>query len=163
MAVLRTREASSHSGTVSARSLRRATGPASQADAPDSGRAFTEERAARLDAVAAEIRTDEAPAGDDADGEGIRSFLNGETRALNIEKPPPPARMSSERIFPFHLGSSRSRQLFGASPAVTRLAFAVMPKALMMLAMCVAVGGWPSIMRAAFGTPPCGSMKPLCV
>ena len=32
-----------------------------------------EERAARLDAVAAEIRTDETPAGEDEDAEAIRS------------------------------------------------------------------------------------------
>ena len=45
-----------------------------------------EERAARLDAAAAEIRTDEAPAGDDADAEQLRSFLRGETRSIMVEK-----------------------------------------------------------------------------
>jgi hypothetical protein len=39
-----------------------------------------EERAARLDAVAAEIRTDEAPAGDDTDAEAIRKLSRGEIR-----------------------------------------------------------------------------------
>ena len=45
-----------------------------------------EERAARLDAVAAEIRTDEEPAGDDSEAEAIRALARGEIRSYNIEK-----------------------------------------------------------------------------
>jgi HK97 family phage major capsid protein len=45
-----------------------------------------EERAARLDAVAAEIRTDEAPAGDDTDAEAIRALARGEIRSHTFEK-----------------------------------------------------------------------------
>jgi HK97 family phage major capsid protein len=45
-----------------------------------------EERAARLDAVAAEIRTDEEPAGDDSDAEAIRALVRGEVRSHNFEK-----------------------------------------------------------------------------
>jgi len=45
-----------------------------------------EERAARLDAVAAEIRTDEEPAGDDSDAEAIRALARGEVRSYNFEK-----------------------------------------------------------------------------
>jgi HK97 family phage major capsid protein len=45
-----------------------------------------EERAARLDAVAAEIRTDEEPAGDDSDAEAIRALARGEVRSFNFEK-----------------------------------------------------------------------------
>jgi HK97 family phage major capsid protein len=45
-----------------------------------------EERAARLDAVAAEVRTDEAPAGDDGDAEAIRALARGEVRSYNFEK-----------------------------------------------------------------------------
>ena len=45
-----------------------------------------EERAARLDAVAAEIRTDEEPAGDDSDAEAIRSLARGEVRSVTFEK-----------------------------------------------------------------------------
>ncbi|MFZ9961581.1 MAG: phage major capsid protein [Candidatus Limnocylindrus sp.] len=45
-----------------------------------------EERAARLDAVAAEIRTDEEPAGDDSDAEAIRSLARGEIRSHTFEK-----------------------------------------------------------------------------
>ncbi len=45
-----------------------------------------EERAARLDAAAAEIRTDEAPAGDDTDAETIRAMARGEVRSFNFEK-----------------------------------------------------------------------------
>ena len=45
-----------------------------------------EERAARLDAVAAEIRTDEEPAGDDSDAEAIRALAKGEIRSYNFEK-----------------------------------------------------------------------------
>jgi HK97 family phage major capsid protein len=44
-----------------------------------------EERAARLDAVAAEIRTDEEP-GDDTEAEQIRSLARGEVRSVNFEK-----------------------------------------------------------------------------
>jgi HK97 family phage major capsid protein len=44
-----------------------------------------EERAARLDAVAAEIRTDEEP-GDDTDAEMIRSLARGEVRSHTFEK-----------------------------------------------------------------------------
>lgn len=44
-----------------------------------------EERAARLDAAAAEVRTDEAPA-DDTDAEMIRSLGRGEIRSYNFEK-----------------------------------------------------------------------------
>jgi len=45
-----------------------------------------EERAARLDAVAAEIRTDEEPAGDDSDAEAIRALARGEVRSHTFEK-----------------------------------------------------------------------------
>jgi HK97 family phage major capsid protein len=45
-----------------------------------------EERAARLDAVAAEIRTDEAPAGDDEDAEAIRKLSRGEIRSFDFQK-----------------------------------------------------------------------------
>jgi HK97 family phage major capsid protein len=45
-----------------------------------------EERAARLDAVAAEIRTDEVPAGDDTDAEAIRKIARGELRSFEFEK-----------------------------------------------------------------------------
>jgi HK97 family phage major capsid protein len=45
-----------------------------------------EERAARLDAAAAELRTDEAPAGDDTDAETIRAMGRGEVRSFNFEK-----------------------------------------------------------------------------
>lgn len=45
-----------------------------------------EERAARLDAVAAEVRTDEVPAGDDEDVEAIRSLARGEIRSHTFEK-----------------------------------------------------------------------------
>ena len=45
-----------------------------------------EERAARLDAVAAEIRTDEEPAGDDSDAEAIRALAKGEIRSYNFER-----------------------------------------------------------------------------
>ncbi len=45
-----------------------------------------EERAARLDAVAAEIRTDEEPAGDDGEAAAIRALANGEIRSYTIEK-----------------------------------------------------------------------------
>ena len=45
-----------------------------------------EERAARLDAAAAELRTDEAPAGDDTDAETIRAMARGEVRSYNFEK-----------------------------------------------------------------------------
>jgi len=45
-----------------------------------------EERAARLDAVAAEIRTDEAPAGDDTDAEAIRKIARGEIRSFDFQK-----------------------------------------------------------------------------
>jgi HK97 family phage major capsid protein len=45
-----------------------------------------EERAARLDAVAAEIRTDEEPGGDDTDAEAIRALARGEVRSYNFEK-----------------------------------------------------------------------------
>ena len=45
-----------------------------------------EERAARLDAAAAELRTDEAPAGDDTDAETIRAMARGEVRSFNFEK-----------------------------------------------------------------------------
>ena len=45
-----------------------------------------EERAARLDAVAAEIRTDEAPAGDDTDAEAIRKLSRGEIRSFDFQK-----------------------------------------------------------------------------
>ena len=45
-----------------------------------------EERAARLDAVAAEIRTDEEPAGDDGDVEAIRALARGEVRSATFEK-----------------------------------------------------------------------------
>jgi len=45
-----------------------------------------EERAARLDAVAAEIRTDEAPAGDDEDAEAIRKLASGEIRSFDFQK-----------------------------------------------------------------------------
>jgi HK97 family phage major capsid protein len=45
-----------------------------------------EERAARLDAAAAELRTDEAPAGDDTDAEAIRAMARGEIRSVNFEK-----------------------------------------------------------------------------
>jgi HK97 family phage major capsid protein len=45
-----------------------------------------EERAARLDAVAAEIRTDEAPAGDDTDAEAIRKLARGEIRSFDFQK-----------------------------------------------------------------------------
>lgn len=45
-----------------------------------------EERAARLDAVAAEVRTDEAPAGDDDDAAAIRALARGEVRSYNFEK-----------------------------------------------------------------------------
>jgi HK97 family phage major capsid protein len=45
-----------------------------------------EERAARLDAVAAEIRTDEEPAGDDTEVEAIRALARGEIRSYTIEK-----------------------------------------------------------------------------
>ena len=45
-----------------------------------------EERAARLDAVAAEIRTDEVPAGDDTDAEAIRKIANGEMRSFEFQK-----------------------------------------------------------------------------
>ena len=45
-----------------------------------------EERAARLDAVAAEIRTDEVPAGDDTDVEAIRKLARGEMRSFEFEK-----------------------------------------------------------------------------
>ncbi|MFZ9703346.1 MAG: phage major capsid protein [Candidatus Limnocylindrus sp.] len=44
-----------------------------------------EERAARLDAVAAEIRTDEEP-GDDTEAEQIRALARGEIRSVNFEK-----------------------------------------------------------------------------
>ena len=43
-----------------------------------------EERAARLDAAAAELRTDEAPAGDDTDAETIRAMARGEVRSFNF-------------------------------------------------------------------------------
>jgi HK97 family phage major capsid protein len=45
-----------------------------------------EERAARLDAVAAEIRTDEAPAGEDEDAEAIRKLSRGEIRSFDFQK-----------------------------------------------------------------------------
>ena len=45
-----------------------------------------EERAARLDAVAAEIRTDEAPAGEDEDAEAIRKLARGEIRSFDFQK-----------------------------------------------------------------------------
>ena len=45
-----------------------------------------EERAARLDAAAAELRTDEVPAGDDTDAETIRAMARGEVRSYNFEK-----------------------------------------------------------------------------
>jgi HK97 family phage major capsid protein len=45
-----------------------------------------EERAARLDAAAAELRTDEVPAGDDTDAETIRAMARGEVRSFNFEK-----------------------------------------------------------------------------
>ena len=45
-----------------------------------------EERAARLDAVAAEIRTEETPAGDDTDAAMIRALARGEVRSHNFEK-----------------------------------------------------------------------------
>jgi HK97 family phage major capsid protein len=45
-----------------------------------------EERAARLDAVAAEIRTDEVPAGDDTDAEAIRALARGEVRSHTFEQ-----------------------------------------------------------------------------
>ena len=45
-----------------------------------------EERAARLDAVAAEIRTDEEPAGDDGDVAALRSLARGEVRSVTFEK-----------------------------------------------------------------------------
>jgi HK97 family phage major capsid protein len=45
-----------------------------------------EERAARLDAAAAEVRTDEAPAGDDTDAEAIRALARGDVRSYNFEK-----------------------------------------------------------------------------
>ena len=45
-----------------------------------------EERAARLDAVAAEIRTDEVPAGDDTDAEAIRKIARGEMRSFEFQK-----------------------------------------------------------------------------
>jgi HK97 family phage major capsid protein len=45
-----------------------------------------EERAARLDAVAAEIRTDEVPAGEDTDAEAIRKLARGEMRSFEFEK-----------------------------------------------------------------------------
>jgi HK97 family phage major capsid protein len=45
-----------------------------------------EERAARLDAVAAEIRTDEVPADDDGDAEAIRKLARGEIRSFDFEK-----------------------------------------------------------------------------
>jgi HK97 family phage major capsid protein len=45
-----------------------------------------EERAARLDAVAAEIRTDEVPAGDDTDAEAIRKLARGEMRSFDFQK-----------------------------------------------------------------------------
>ena len=45
-----------------------------------------EERAARLDAVAAEIRTDEAPAGEDTDAEAIRKLARGEVRSFDFQK-----------------------------------------------------------------------------
>ena len=45
-----------------------------------------EERAARLDAVAAEIRTDEEPAGDDGDAAALRSLARGEVRSVTFEK-----------------------------------------------------------------------------
>ena len=45
-----------------------------------------EERAARLDAVAAEIRTDEVPAGDDTDAEAIRKIARGELRSFEFQK-----------------------------------------------------------------------------
>jgi HK97 family phage major capsid protein len=45
-----------------------------------------EERAARLDAVAAEIRTDETPAGDDEDAEAIRKLARGEIRSFDFQK-----------------------------------------------------------------------------
>lgn len=45
-----------------------------------------EERAARLDAAAAEIRTDEVPAGDDTDAEAIRAMGRGELRSYTFEK-----------------------------------------------------------------------------
>lgn len=45
-----------------------------------------EERAARLDAAAAELRMDEAPAGDDTDAETIRAMARGEVRSFNFEK-----------------------------------------------------------------------------
>jgi len=45
-----------------------------------------EERAARLDAVAAEIRTDEVPAGDDTDAEAIRKIARGEIRSFDFQK-----------------------------------------------------------------------------
>ena len=45
-----------------------------------------EERAARLDAVAAEIRTDEEPAGDDGDVAAIRALARGEVRSATFEK-----------------------------------------------------------------------------
>ena len=45
-----------------------------------------EERAARLDAVAAEIRTDEVPAGDDTDAEAIRKLARGEVRSFDFQK-----------------------------------------------------------------------------
>ena len=45
-----------------------------------------EERAARLDAVAAEIRTDEEPAGDSTDAEAIRALARGEIRSHTFEK-----------------------------------------------------------------------------
>ena len=45
-----------------------------------------EERAARLDAIAAEIRTDEEPAGDGTDAESIRALARGEKRSIMFEK-----------------------------------------------------------------------------
>jgi HK97 family phage major capsid protein len=45
-----------------------------------------EERAARLDAVAAEIRTDETPAGEDEDAEAIRKLARGEIRSFDFQK-----------------------------------------------------------------------------
>ena len=45
-----------------------------------------EERAARLDAVAAEIRTDEVPAGEDTDAEAIRKLARGEVRSFDFQK-----------------------------------------------------------------------------
>lgn len=45
-----------------------------------------EERAARLDAVAAEVRTDEAPADDQTDAEAVRALARGEVRSMTFEK-----------------------------------------------------------------------------